>query len=106
MVSPDLQADLQALRLEPEPMTVDLNSCDLIADGDMEQLSLEIEKERYGLISVVSREASLSVHPYGCISSGGHSHSWASSLVFFNHFSPIPLNVSILECVQMYIISQ
>ncbi|XP_071447858.1 merlin [Hetaerina americana] len=46
MVSPDLQADLQALHLGPEPMTVDLNSCDLIADGDMEQLSLEIEKER------------------------------------------------------------
>ncbi|KAJ9594574.1 hypothetical protein L9F63_027442 [Diploptera punctata] len=32
--------------LDSEPLPADLNSYDLITDGDMEQLSLEIEKER------------------------------------------------------------
>lgn len=41
--------DLQSLNLDPEPIltTPDLSSYDLIPDNDMEQLSLEIEKERY-----------------------------------------------------------
>ncbi|EZA55934.1 merlin isoform X2 [Ooceraea biroi] len=42
----DLQADLQTLQLEAEPLSPDLTSYDLIADGDVDQLSLEIEKER------------------------------------------------------------
>ncbi|XP_078044052.1 ezrin/radixin/moesin family protein merlin isoform X3 [Augochlora pura] len=42
----DLQADLQTLQLDTEPLPADLTSYDLIADGDVDQLSLEIEKER------------------------------------------------------------
>ncbi|XP_066593373.1 merlin-like isoform X1 [Prorops nasuta] len=42
----DLQADLQTLQLDAEPLPTDLTSYDLIADGDVDQLSLEIEKER------------------------------------------------------------
>ncbi|XP_043262157.1 ezrin/radixin/moesin family protein merlin isoform X1 [Colletes latitarsis] len=42
----DLQADLQTLHLDTEPLPTDLTSYDLIADGDVDQLSLEIEKER------------------------------------------------------------
>ncbi|KAG5332280.1 PREDICTED: merlin isoform X3 [Acromyrmex echinatior] len=45
----DLQADLQTLQLEPlhaEPLPPDLTSYDLISDGDVDQLSLEIERER------------------------------------------------------------
>ncbi|KAK2588859.1 hypothetical protein KPH14_001726 [Odynerus spinipes] len=42
----DLQADLQTLQLDAEPLPSDLTSYDLIADGDVDQLSLEIEKER------------------------------------------------------------
>lgn len=43
----DLQADLQTLQLEAaEPLPADLTSYDLIADGDVDRLSLEIEKER------------------------------------------------------------
>ncbi|XP_043270878.1 merlin [Venturia canescens] len=42
----DLQADLQTLQLDAEPLASDLTSYDLIADGDVDQLSLEIEKER------------------------------------------------------------
>lgn len=42
----DLQADLQTLQLDTEPLPTDLTSYDLIADGDVDQLSLEIEKER------------------------------------------------------------
>ncbi|XP_014603101.1 merlin isoform X2 [Polistes fuscatus] len=42
----DLQADLQNLQLDTEPLPSDLTSYDLIADGDVDQLSLEIEKER------------------------------------------------------------
>ncbi|XP_076651980.1 ezrin/radixin/moesin family protein merlin isoform X4 [Halictus rubicundus] len=42
----DLQADLQTLQLDAEPLPADLTSYDLIADGDVDQLSLEIEKER------------------------------------------------------------
>ncbi|KAF7407334.1 hypothetical protein HZH66_001871 [Vespula vulgaris] len=42
----DLQADLQNLQLDAEPLPSDLTSYDLIADGDVDQLSLEIEKER------------------------------------------------------------
>ncbi|XP_011708003.1 PREDICTED: merlin isoform X2 [Wasmannia auropunctata] len=45
----DLQADLQTLQLEPlhtEPLPPDLTSYDLIGDGDVDQLSLEIERER------------------------------------------------------------
>nr|XP_012222533.1 PREDICTED: merlin isoform X3 [Linepithema humile] len=42
----DLQADLQTLQLDAEPLPSDLTSYDLIADGDVDQLSLEIERER------------------------------------------------------------
>ncbi|XP_067014771.1 merlin [Anabrus simplex] len=42
----ELQADLRSLQLDSEPLPADLTSYDLITDGDMEQLSLEIEKER------------------------------------------------------------
>ncbi|XP_034952145.1 merlin [Chelonus insularis] len=42
----DLQADLQTLQLDTDPLPSDLTSYDLIADGDVDQLSLEIEKER------------------------------------------------------------
>lgn len=42
----DLQADLQTLQLDAEPLPPDLTSYDLIGDGDVDQLSLEIEKER------------------------------------------------------------
>ncbi|XP_015603518.1 merlin isoform X2 [Cephus cinctus] len=42
----ELQADLQTLHLDAEPLPNDLTSYDLIADGDVDQLSLEIEKER------------------------------------------------------------
>lgn len=42
----DLQADLQTLQLDAEPLPQDLTSYDLISDGDVDQLSLEIEKER------------------------------------------------------------
>lgn len=42
----DLQADLQTLQLDTEPLPADLTSYDLITDGDVDQLSLEIEKER------------------------------------------------------------
>ncbi|XP_018397202.1 PREDICTED: merlin isoform X3 [Cyphomyrmex costatus] len=45
----ELQADLQTLQLEPlhaEPLPPDLTSYDLISDGDVDQLSLEIERER------------------------------------------------------------
>ncbi|XP_043506949.1 merlin isoform X1 [Frieseomelitta varia] len=42
----DLQADLQTLQLDTEPLPADLTSYDLIADGDVDQLSMEIEKER------------------------------------------------------------
>lgn len=41
----DLQADLQNIQLDAEPLP-DLRSYDLIAEGDVDQLSLEIEKER------------------------------------------------------------
>ncbi|XP_032674413.1 merlin isoform X2 [Odontomachus brunneus] len=41
----DLQADLQNIQLDTEPLP-DLRSYDLIAEGDVDQLSLEIEKER------------------------------------------------------------
>lgn len=45
---PETVLDLQSLQLDPEPTlsTTDLSSFDLIPDNDMEQLSLEIEKER------------------------------------------------------------
>ncbi|XP_011501425.1 PREDICTED: merlin isoform X1 [Ceratosolen solmsi marchali] len=42
----DLQADLQTLQLDSEPLSSEVNCYDLIADGDVDQLSLEIEKER------------------------------------------------------------
>ncbi|KAL7286218.1 hypothetical protein TKK_0019514 [Trichogramma kaykai] len=42
----DLQADLQTLQLDSEQLSPDVNCYDLIADGDVDQLSLEIEKER------------------------------------------------------------
>jgi hypothetical protein len=42
----ELQADLCSLQLDSEPLPADLTAYDLITDGDMEQLSLEIEKER------------------------------------------------------------
>lgn len=42
----ELQADLRSLHLDSEPLPADLTAYDLITDGDMEQLSLEIEKER------------------------------------------------------------
>ncbi|XP_024879688.1 merlin isoform X2 [Temnothorax curvispinosus] len=42
----DLQADLQTLQLDAEPLPPDLTSYDLIGDGDVDQLSLEIERER------------------------------------------------------------
>ncbi|KAL0099401.1 hypothetical protein PUN28_020143 [Cardiocondyla obscurior] len=42
----DLQADLQTLQLDAEPLPSDLTSYDLIGDGDVDQLSLEIERER------------------------------------------------------------
>lgn len=45
-----VQADFNALRLDsdPSPLTVsDLTSYDLVTESDMQQLSLEIEKERY-----------------------------------------------------------
>ncbi|XP_057339698.1 merlin [Microplitis mediator] len=42
----DLQADLQTLQLDTDPLPADLTSYDLITDGDVDQLSLEIEKER------------------------------------------------------------
>jgi hypothetical protein len=42
----ELQADLRSLQLDTEPLPADLTAYDLITDGDMEQLSLEIEKER------------------------------------------------------------
>lgn len=41
----DLQADLQNIQLDAEPLP-DLRSYDLMAEGDVDQLSLEIEKER------------------------------------------------------------
>jgi hypothetical protein len=43
----ELQADLHSLQLDSEPLPADLTAYDLLTDGDMEQLSLEIEKERY-----------------------------------------------------------
>ncbi|CAD6233151.1 GSCOCG00012250001-RA-CDS [Cotesia congregata] len=42
----DLQADLQTLQLDTDPLPTELTSYDLITDGDVDQLSLEIEKER------------------------------------------------------------
>jgi len=42
----ELQPDLRTLQLDTEPLPADLTAYDLITDGDMEQLSLEIEKER------------------------------------------------------------
>lgn len=45
----NIQSDLHALRLESENSTLsvsDLTSYDLVAESDMQQLSLEIEKER------------------------------------------------------------
>jgi merlin protein len=42
----ELQPDLRSLQLDTEPLPADLTAYDLITDGDMEQLSLEIEKER------------------------------------------------------------
>jgi hypothetical protein len=42
----ELQSDLRSLQLDSEPLPADLTAYDLITDGDMEQLSLEIEKER------------------------------------------------------------
>lgn len=41
----DLQAEIQNIQLDAEPLP-DLRSYDLIAEGDVDQLSLEIEKER------------------------------------------------------------
>lgn len=41
----DLQADM-TLQLDAEPLPPDLTSYDLIGDGDVDQLSLEIERER------------------------------------------------------------
>lgn len=46
MLPSDLQADLQTLQLDSEPLSSEVNCYDLIADGDVDQLSLEIEKER------------------------------------------------------------
>ncbi|KAJ8667823.1 hypothetical protein QAD02_009486 [Eretmocerus hayati] len=42
----DLQADLQTLQLDSEPLASEVHCYDLIADEDVDQLSLEIEKER------------------------------------------------------------
>jgi hypothetical protein len=42
----ELQPDVRSLQLDTEPLPADLTAYDLITDGDMEQLSLEIEKER------------------------------------------------------------
>ncbi|KAF7987274.1 hypothetical protein HCN44_003036 [Aphidius gifuensis] len=42
----DLQADFQTLQLDNDQLTNDLNEYDLINDGDVDQLSIEIEKER------------------------------------------------------------
>ncbi|KAG8035953.1 hypothetical protein G9C98_003079 [Cotesia typhae] len=42
----DLQADLQTLQLDTDPLPTELTSYDLITDEDVDQLSLEIEKER------------------------------------------------------------
>ncbi|XP_072753411.1 merlin isoform X2 [Anoplolepis gracilipes] len=47
VLTSDLQADLQTLQLDAEPLPPDLTSYDLIGDGDVDQLSLEIEKERH-----------------------------------------------------------
>ncbi|XP_020288661.1 merlin isoform X1 [Pseudomyrmex gracilis] len=46
VLPPDLQADLQTLQLDGEHLSPDITSYDLIADGDVDQLSIEIEKER------------------------------------------------------------
>lgn len=42
----ELQVNLQNLQLDAEPLPTELTSYDLIADGEVDQLSLEIEKER------------------------------------------------------------
>lgn len=45
-----VQTDLNALRLDADPSGLsvsDLTSYDLVTETDMQQLSLEIEKERY-----------------------------------------------------------
>nr|CAD7424557.1 unnamed protein product [Timema monikensis] len=42
----NISADLRSLQLDSDPLPTDLTSYDLVSDGDMEQLSLEIEKER------------------------------------------------------------
>ncbi|XP_014210518.1 merlin isoform X2 [Copidosoma floridanum] len=42
----DLQSDLHNLQLESEPLSPGVNCYDLIADSDVDQLSIEIEKER------------------------------------------------------------
>ncbi|XP_063216605.1 merlin isoform X2 [Bacillus rossius redtenbacheri] len=42
----ELHADLCSLQVDAEPLPTDLTSYDLLTSGDMEQLSLEIEKER------------------------------------------------------------
>lgn len=54
-MSSDLQTDLQALHmpggeldtLSIDPLVSDMNSYELIVDGDIQQLSVEIEKQRY-----------------------------------------------------------
>lgn len=49
-LSPEIPQEIRALPLEPEPAPPspnDLNSFELMAHADVDQLSLEIEKERY-----------------------------------------------------------
>nr|CAD7258181.1 unnamed protein product [Timema shepardi] len=49
----ELQADLRSLQLDSDPLSTDLTSYGLVSDGDMEQLSLEIEKERLKILLIL-----------------------------------------------------
>jgi len=51
-LSPTLQTDLPVLDCGDSLMDLNLSSYDLIVNADTDQLSLEIEKERY-VISVI-----------------------------------------------------
>lgn len=55
-LSPELPADLRTLPLESEPAPpspADLTSYELMAHADVDQLSLEIEKERYIVLTFI-----------------------------------------------------
>lgn len=60
----NIQTDLHALRLDSEATTLtvpDITSYDLVTETDMQQLSLEIEKERYRTSQISLRRCVIAV---------------------------------------------